>query len=265
MSFRSHFAATLQRRSWFGNFLHRCKSAVYRCQRAFHCSAKQPKFATAAASPYTALLKCFLKSFCSAAAALLVSYMVSPPGFQILRIDWEGMKDDALTHGSWCCLCKEYSLTLITTNLWCQKMPEKDVVGNVTSDLIALLPTTIIAYITIWQFTQVYEKTFNVNSKIAQTMQNIWNFIVEKSTLQENGTSVTIREISDSKFIWKLGDAVQNLESAGFPGRVDSTDTGALWTSFTVMVKFFTNKCSSSLFISGNFYFPFVSGYGNVC
>ena len=45
--------------------------------------------------------------------------------------------------------------------------------GNVTSDLIALLPTNIIAYITIWQFTQVYEKTFNVNSKIAQTMQNI--------------------------------------------------------------------------------------------
>ena len=41
-------------------------------------------------------------------------------------------------------------------------MPEKDVVGNVTSDLIALLPTNIIAYITIWQFTQVYEKTFNV-------------------------------------------------------------------------------------------------------
>ena len=119
-------------------------------------------------------------------------------------------------------------------------------------------------YYTIWH-TQVYEKTCNVNSKIAQTMQSIWNFIVEKSTLQENGTSVIIREISDSKFIWKLGDAVQNLESAGFPGRVDSTDTGALWTSFTVMVKFFTNKCSSSLFISGNFYFPFVSGYGNVC
>ena len=79
--------------------------------------------------------------------------------------------------------------------------------------------------------TQVYEKACNVNSKIAQTMQSIWNFIVEKSTLQENGTSVIIREISDSKFIWKLGDAVQNLESPGFPGRVDSTDTGALWTS----------------------------------
>ena len=34
-----------------------------------------------------------------------------------------------------------------------------------------------------------------------------------------------------SKFIWKLGDAVQNLKSPGFPERVDSTDTGALWTS----------------------------------
>ena len=48
-------------------------------------------------------------------------------------------------------------------------MPEKDVVGNVTSDLIALLHTNhIIAYITIWH-TQVYEKMFDVNSKIAQT------------------------------------------------------------------------------------------------
>ena len=52
-------------------------------------------------------------------------------------------------------------------------MTEKDVVGNVTSDLIALLPTNhIIAYITIWH-TQVYEKTLNVNSTIAQTMQNV--------------------------------------------------------------------------------------------
>ena len=131
---------------------------------------------------------------------------VSPPGFQILRTDWEGMKDDVIMHGSWCLLCKKYLLTPITTNLWWQKMPEKDVVGNVTPDLIALLPTThIIAYITIWH-TQVYEKTCNVNSKIAQTMQSIWNFIVEKSTLQEHGTSVIIWEISDPKFIWKLGD-----------------------------------------------------------
>ena len=32
----SHSA--VQCRSWFGNFLHRCKSTVYRCQRTFHCS-----------------------------------------------------------------------------------------------------------------------------------------------------------------------------------------------------------------------------------
>ena len=150
----------------------------------------------------------------------------------------------------------------IAPNLWWQKMPEKDVVGNVTSDLIALLPTNIIAYITIWQFTQVYEKTFNVNSKIAQTMQNIWNFIVEKSTLQENGTSVIIREISDSKFIWKLGDAVQNLESAGFPGRVDSTDTGAYWTSLlwlnSLQINVLVHFLSQVIYI-------FLLFLGNVC
>ena len=32
------FKATLQRRSWFGNFLHHWNSAVYCCQKAFQCS-----------------------------------------------------------------------------------------------------------------------------------------------------------------------------------------------------------------------------------
>ena len=116
-------------------------------------------------------------------------------------------------------------------------------------------------YYTIWH-TQVYEKMLDVNSKIAQTTQNIWNFIVKKSTLQENGTSVIIREIPDS-----------NLET-GRCGPKSGVfrifwENWQHWywciVNFTVMVKFFTNKCSSSLFISGNFYFPFVSGYGNVC
>ena len=94
------------------------------------------------------------------------TWSCSPPGFQILRIDREGMKDDALTHGSSCRLCKEYSLTLITTNLWCQKMPEKDVVGNVTSDLIALLPTShIIAYITMWQLLKFIRKRAMLTAK----------------------------------------------------------------------------------------------------
>ena len=33
--------------------------------------------------------------------------------------------------------------------------------------------------------TEVCEETFDVNSKIAQTMKNIWNFIVRKSNLQK--------------------------------------------------------------------------------
>ena len=32
------FKATLQHRLWFGNFLHHWNSAVYCCQKAFHCS-----------------------------------------------------------------------------------------------------------------------------------------------------------------------------------------------------------------------------------
>ena len=35
-----------------------------------------------------------------------------------------------------------------------------------------------------WQ-TGVCEETFAVNSRIAQTKQNIWKFIVRKSNLQE--------------------------------------------------------------------------------
>ena len=214
----SHFAAQIVIREFSAPLQQRCLSL----SKGFPLQRETAKICYCCSQPlyssFVALLEVILQH-CS------FRTWSAPPGFQILRIDWEGMKDDALTHGSWCHLCKEYSLTLITTNLWCQKMPEKDVVGNVTSDLIALLPTNhIIAYIRIWH-TKVYEKTFNVKSKIAQTMQNIWNFIVKKSTLQENGTSVIIWEISDSKFIWKLGDAVQNLESPGFPGRVDSTDT----------------------------------------
>ena len=45
-------------------------------------------------------------------------------------------------------------------------MPEKDVVGNVTSDLIALLPTShIIAYITIWQLLKFMRKHAMLTAK----------------------------------------------------------------------------------------------------
>ena len=63
---------------------------------------------------------------------------------------------------------------------------------------------------------------FDVNSKITQTTQNIWNFIVRKSNLQE------MENLGDylgdfQTLIWRPGETVQNLESPGLSGRVDST------------------------------------------
>ena len=46
-----------------------------------------------------------------------------------------------------------------------------------------VLPSITLLLIIQW-YTGVYKETFNVN-KIAQTMQNIWNFIVRESILQE--------------------------------------------------------------------------------
>ena len=48
--------------------------------------------------------------------------------------------------------------------------------------------------------------------------------MVGKSSLQEIATLAIIREILDSNLvIWRPEDAVQNLESPGLSGRVDST------------------------------------------
>ena len=77
----------MQRRSWFGNFLHRCKSAVYRCQRAFHCSQNlrllQP-------SAFTALLWRFLKPFCSAARFVRVASFISRKAYSLVVVcSWQ--------------------------------------------------------------------------------------------------------------------------------------------------------------------------------
>ena len=54
-----------------------------------------------------------------------------------------------------------------------KKTREKDVVGIVTFDLIGLLPTNhIIAYITM-AYTGVCKETFDIDSKMAQTTQNV--------------------------------------------------------------------------------------------
>ena len=53
------------------------------------------------------------------------------------------------------------------------KKKKKKTRENCKIDLIGLLPTNyIIAYITM-AYTGVFEETFDVNSKIAQTTQNI--------------------------------------------------------------------------------------------
>ena len=65
--------------------------------------------------------------------------------------------------------------------------------------------------------TRVYEETFNVNIKIIiiQITQNIWNFTVGKSSLQE---MVNFWRLSGRfhTIIWRPGDTVQNLESHGW-------------------------------------------------
>ena len=63
----------------------------------------------------------------------------------------------------------------------------------------------------IWQWhIGVYEEMFDVNRKMAQTMQNIWNFIVAKlSLLKKRQTRVIIREIRSK--IWSLLDYREEL------------------------------------------------------
>ena len=50
--------------------------------------------------------------------------------------------------------------------------------------LRACFPPITLFLILQWH-TEVCEETFNVNRKIAQTTQNIWNFIMRESNLQE--------------------------------------------------------------------------------
>ena len=78
------------------------------------------------------------------------------------------------------------------------KNAQKDV------DLIGLLPTN---HIIILQWhTGVYEETFDVNIKIAQTTQNSWNFIVRKSSLLKKWETLAI--------IWK--NSYSNLDTGRY-------------------------------------------------
>ena len=74
---------------------------------------------------------------------------------------------------------------------------QKYVVGIVTFDLINNWFTSHQSHYYLQWYTRVYDETFYVNLKIAQTIQNSWNFIVRKSGLLKKWqTSVIIQKIS---------------------------------------------------------------------
>ena len=110
---------------------------------------------------------------------------------------------------------KKYPLTLFVTNLRWHKMCKKDVVVIVTFDLIGLLPTNHMTPYQLQWHTGISEKTFDVNIKISQTMQNRWNFNARR---RRNGK---LQQLSGRchTLIWRLGDTVENLESPGLSGK----------------------------------------------
>ena len=100
------------------------------------------------------------------------------------------------------------------------KKREKDVVRIVTFDLIGLLPTNhIIPYITmaygsLWGNGQCQQKNSSKNAKYLK-------FHCQKVEYTRNGK---LRRSSGrfQTLIWRPGETVQNLESPGLSGRIDS-------------------------------------------
>ena len=111
--------------------------------------------------------------------------VVNPPCPQILRIDREGTIDKVIMHSAYDVICHLFKLYNLT---W-----------------LAYYPPITLLLILQWH-TRVCEETFNVNSKITQTMQNIRNFIVRKSIYKK----------------WKISDS--HLET----GR-KSSKSGVSW------------------------------------
>ena len=134
-----------------------------------------------------------------------------PPTSSNIENWWE--RDDKWCHndyGTW-------------HHLW-KKLHKKDVVGIVTFDLINWLtshqPHYCLYYLQ-WH-TGVCEEMFDVNSKITQTTQSIWkNFTVRKLSSTRNGKPWQLSARFQT-LTWRLGEMVQNLESPGLSGRVDS-------------------------------------------
>ena len=134
---------------------------------------------------------------------------VNPPYHQILRIDREGMIDNVIPHDKWrhnyTKNARWFQLTYIVQTVHIQ-------------------PHYCLNYSGIPEFMRKHSML-----TVAQTTQNIWNFMVGKSSLQEIATLSIIREIYRT-LIWRPGDMVQTLKSPGLSARVDSTvGIGNVW------------------------------------
>ena len=149
---------------------------------------------------------------------------VNPWHLQILRVGTKGMIDDVITHSTWCHLCKNTP--------WLRSSQIFAVTQNTRRRCCwhcNIWPITLLLILKL--HTRVCEETFNVNIKIVQTMQNIWNFIVQKASLQEMANFQWLSGRFHT-LIWRPGDTVQNLESPRLTRRVDSTVWGPnKWSS----------------------------------
>ena len=145
-----------------------------------------------------------------------VTRAVNPPRLQILRIDGEGMIDDIIMHGTW---------------RHCEKNVPKRCYWN-----CIIWPNWFTSYQSLLHILQRHtrfcEKMFDVNSKVDQIRQSIWNSIVKKSNLQEMANFGDYP--GDIRLIWRPGETVQNLESPRLSGRVDSPEslTSGTWVGF---------------------------------
>ena len=120
---------------------------------------------------------------------------------KILRIEREGMIHDVISHDKWRHLCQECSLILI--NVY-------------STQTVHISRHYCLNYSSIPEFMRKRSSL-----TVAQKTQNIWNFMVGKSSLQKEQLWRSSRR--DQTLIWRLGDKVQNLEAPGLSGRDDST------------------------------------------
>ena len=135
---------------------------------------------------------------------------VNPSCLQILRIDGKGMINDVI-------------MTTAHDIINCEKNCTKRYCWNChiwPNWLSSHQPHYCLCYLQ-WH-TGVCEEMFDVNSKITQTMQSIWkNFTVRKLSSTRNGKPWQLSARFQT-LTWRLGEMVQNLESPGLSGRVDS-------------------------------------------